>query len=337
MLEWKHVYERSVVMTSQAVTNTKQALVKLREQLRTGELYQHLPEKIDQIINQLPHEKRTPVILPEDDAKATTKLLTLSDQIKNKEKRTITDKDLEFMLAHLGSTNPTVRDRGVYFLFHDLIEMKILTTDQLKHVLDRVLEPSMLYEHILEAQGNGAFLRSFSVMLLSLVLYADRTHYHFIETAQLEEISLAITTYIVLETDCRGYAGNKGWVHAYSHIGNVLDELTASTKLSRADKIFYLAALVERYKHLNKPLVFGEDYRLAAVIANLVNKHKIYADYLTLLLHKWQQQLMAQQPKADEVFWNRWYNRNRLLEALLIRGDLPDKLQQYILRLADFY
>lgn len=58
--------------------------------------------------------------------------------------------------------------------------------------------------------------------------------------------------------------GTTGWAHAYTHIGNILDELADESQLARADKLLLLAALIARYQKLTTPLILASqnDYRL---------------------------------------------------------------------------
>ncbi|MFD0897716.1 DUF2785 domain-containing protein [Loigolactobacillus binensis] len=320
-----------------AVAETLRQLDQLRTKLSRGELYQRLPEKIDALIDDLPHEKRTPVPVLKDNTAALAQVKSLRLQIKQKTLTGLSDAEINFLLDHLAATDPLVRDKGVYFLFNDILQTHLLTAEQITRISQRLISPEMLYGHILETKSNAIFLRSFSVMILSGVLYVDRMHYHTLTTATIETISLRIAGYITMESDGRGYIGTRGWAHAYSHVGNVLDELTENAALNRANKLFYLTILLERYQRLETPLIFGEDHRLALTIANLVNKNKLYADYFLMLLHYWQRSLMALQPQENEGFWNQWYNRNRLLQALIIRGDLPKRIQDFLIQIVDVF
>ncbi|MFD1319438.1 DUF2785 domain-containing protein [Loigolactobacillus zhaoyuanensis] len=320
-----------------AVAETIRQLDQLRTKLSRGELYQRLPQEVGELIDQLPHEKRTPIVVPTDDEAALVRIKALRTKIKQKKITAISDAEIDFLLAHLASTDPMVRDKGVYFLFNDILQARLFTADQIKQIYQRLLSPEMLYGHILETKSNAVFLRSFSVMILSGVLYVDRLHYHVLQPADLEDVSLKIAAYIAMEADGRGYIGNRGWAHAYSHVGNVLDELTESAALNRANKLFYLTVLLARYQRLETPLIFGEDHRLALTIANLVNKNQLYADYFLRLLQYWQRELMEMRPQENEGFWNCWYNRNRLLQALIIRGDLPQKIQDFLVQIVDVF
>ncbi|HAY53947.1 MAG TPA: hypothetical protein DCY46_08235, partial [Lactobacillus sp.] len=48
------------------------------------------------------------------------------------------------------------------------------------------------------------------------------------------------------------------------------------------------------------------------------------------LLKQWQGRLMTMRPQENVAFWNRWYNRNRLLEAMILRNDYPDSIMKFL-------
>lgn len=316
---------------------TEQQLAQLRQQLSQGQLYYGLPQKVGQITDQLVYQKPTLVAIPKDNQTALAKIKALRKQVQQKNLATISDAELDFLLAHLGSLDPLVRDKGVYFLFNDILQAHILTAKQVRYLAEQLISPQMLYSHILEKKNHALFLRAFSVVILAGVLYVDRTYYHVLTLKDIENIVLKLTTYLALEADGRGYIAHHGWAHAYSHIGNALDELTANLQLNRANKIFYLTVLLVRYQRLQTPLIFGEDHRLALTIVNLTNKNDLYTNYVLFLLQDWQARLLRMQPQESEGFWNSWYNRNRLLQALLIRGDLPNKIRHFLLQVVAFF
>ena len=66
-------------------------------------------------------------------------------------------------------------------------------------------------------------------------------------------------------------------------------------------------------------------------------KHQFYADSLVMCLTAWQTRLHDVRPQENINFWNAWYNRSRLLEALLMRGDLPKVVVDYLQKIIDLY
>lgn len=131
-----------------AVTETLRQLDQLRTRLSRGELYRRLPQKVGELIDNLPHEKRTPVPVLKDNKAALAQIKSLRLQIKQKKLTAISDAEIDFLLAHLAATHPLVRDKGVYFLFNDILQARLLSAAQIKRIFHRLLDPNMLYGHI---------------------------------------------------------------------------------------------------------------------------------------------------------------------------------------------
>ncbi|WP_057768739.1 DUF2785 domain-containing protein [Lactobacillus selangorensis] len=320
------------------VAQTRQQLKKIQQQFMAGESFHELPERLNQLAKQVTYAAdKTPVVLPRDTQTALARVKQIDDELKQSDEPQISNDDLQFLLAHLGVTNARLRDRGVYFLFNDLIRLTAFTPEQEEWLVMQLISPAYMFDHILEPHNNAVFKRSFAVMLLAGLLYADRHYYHVLSSAEINAVILAMATYMLLEQDGRGYIDHKGWAHSYTHIGNVLDELFQSTVLNRANKLFLLAAFYTGYRQMNDPLIYGEPQRLAMAVANLTNLNTLYTDYLLLILQDWQKEIAQLQPEQNIAFWNRWYNRDRLLQSMLVRGDQPQKIQDYLGKIIDMY
>ncbi len=109
------------------------------------------------------------------------------------------------MVAHLASTNPAVRDKGVFFLFNDLFQAEAFTNEQIKTLFKRLQAPDILFNHIFEPAKQWYLLRSFSLMILSGMIYADQNRYHVLTKADYLATVQNIAVYILLEKDGRGY------------------------------------------------------------------------------------------------------------------------------------
>ncbi len=90
----------------------------------------------------------------------------------------------------------------------------------------------------------------------------------------------------MLENDTRGFVANQGWVHAYTHIGNVLDELASDEELLRADKILLMATVIEKFRRLTTPLIYGEPTRLAVYFADQLLEDDVYQQFLLIELRE---------------------------------------------------
>lgn len=324
-------------MTHEVIAQIDRTLQHARRQFEEGKIFRNLSLHIGRLFDQVPYQdKVTPVDVPTDDADALAKIEAIATSIKESGEPAILDIDLDYLLDHLSALNPKVRDKGVYFLINDLLHVQALSDTQLHHMKQRLLSEDFLFFHILEPQNDGVFKRSFSVLILSTLMYSDRTLYHTFTDDDLLDIIEALSTYIVLEQDGRGYIGEKGWNHVYTHLGNLFDEIIFSD-LNRANKMFFLTVLLQGYRHMGVPLVFGEDHRLAMAFSYMATKDNFYADYFLALLKDWQAAVLTLRPEENELFWNRWYNRNRLLQALVMRGDFPDNIMSYLREIMTTY
>lgn len=316
---------------------TYQAVKNMRAQLLAGKLFKTLPHDLGTLIDGLTPQPATPLVIPADDIAALGRLHTIETRIKQSKHPAVTDAELAFMIDHLASLSPAVRDKGVFFLINDILQLEALNKDQLVWLVKRLQAPDFMFAHILEPQNDGIFLRSFAVMILSGLVYADQNSYHALSAADYDELVLQLATYIVLERDGRGYVDPHGWAHSYTHIGNLLDELTSVATLARGQKVFLMAAVIAGWQRMADPLVYGEDQRIAIYLTNLTTRHQFYAESLVMCLTEWQQRILNVKPRESASFWNQWYNRSRLLTALLMRADLPKSVTDYIQKIIDLY
>ncbi|AVK60795.1 hypothetical protein C5Z25_03085 [Lactobacillus sp. CBA3605] len=316
-------------MDTQKLATLKADVLKLRQHLRAGELYQSLPQRLGYLINQVPVEPATTVTIP-DDGEVLTLIKQLHDGLEAGTLTEITDAQLQQLIEHLGSLNPAVRDRGCYYLLNESLQQQLLTATQLGVIFDLVIQDQQLFAHIDQTENDAVYQRSFSILILSILVYADHAGLSFMTAARLEQLVQQFIVYMVLERDTRGFIGQSGWAHAYTHIGNLLDELGDEQKLARADKLMMLAVLIERYQRLSTPLIFGEPERLATYLAAITSRDDLYADYLLLAFKRWHQQLVMQPAPATEAAWTRVFNRNRLLEAMALHDDFPTSVVDYL-------
>ncbi|MCS8605031.1 DUF2785 domain-containing protein [Lactiplantibacillus pentosus] len=316
-------------MQAEKLKQVKDAVLKLRQQLRSGQLYQSLPIRMDGLVAQLPQTVTTTVTLPSDE-EVLPLIADLQEQLTKGTLTAISDEQIRQLMAHIGSRNPRVRDQGVYYLLNEALQQQVLTTQQLGDIFDQLIQDDVLFAHIDEPQNDAVYQRSFAVLLLSVLLYADHAGLTFMTPARLELIVTQMTAYILLEQDTRGFVGTTGWAHAYTHIGNILDELADESELARADKLLLLAALMSRYQTLTTPLIFGEPERLSSYLTLISNKDELYCEYLLMALKRWHQRLMAHRHPNSEAEWTQIFNRNRLLEALALHDDLPTAVVDYL-------
>ncbi|TYC50181.1 DUF2785 domain-containing protein [Weissella muntiaci] len=311
----------------------RQALHDLRQRVHDGELFDSLGSEIGRLLDEIEYDEPTPVAqLSGTEVESLQNLLTeKQSQLMNDEETQVEDADVIEILNGLRQTDPAIRDQGVFFFITDALQHSIFSQRQLLLMTRYLLQDDVLFSHIDEKLNDGIFLRSFSVFLLSMLNYANRNQANDILGDQLRETLVEqFALYIALEHDYRGFVGDNGWAHAFMHIGNLADELTADNNILRADKLFILTLVIERIKRLDGPVVMGENRRLIGYIAHIVNMNPLYADYFLKQLKQWRQEFTRRPQPTNEREWHRFYNQNRFLQNLLLRNDLPEEIREYL-------
>ncbi len=84
---------------------------------------------------------------------------------------------LEALLQNFASTDPQLRDNLTYsVLAHAIIDQdsqQKLTTSQVEDLLLTCIEEDHLFYHIGEAGTDTVFMRSFSLLIIAAILFAD--------------------------------------------------------------------------------------------------------------------------------------------------------------------
>ncbi|MDO7802841.1 DUF2785 domain-containing protein [Pediococcus acidilactici] len=320
-----------------AIETTRQKLRQLRVRLQQGKIFASLGRSVGAIIDAA-NENRTvkPVTLPDDQDGIEELLQRIRAALGKGELEELSDADLDLMLQHLGSPNPIIRDKGVFYLFNDLIQNQVLTKSQMVRTFDRLTSDQVLFAHINEKENDAAFLRSFAVMMLASLIYIDRAGAVFIDHARKNKLVEQLAIYIMLENDTRGFVANQGWVHAYTHIGNVLDELASDEELLRADKILLMATVIEKFRRLTTPLIYGEPTRLAVYFADQLLEDDVYQQFLLIELREWRRALASTQVRETQAMRNAIFNRQRLLQAMMLNSNMAKAVVEYLEDSNDF-
>lgn len=136
------------------------------------------------------------------------------------------------MLTNIGVIDSELRDNLIYTTFSKLIIGGFLTEQQLRTIMDSALDDQHLFYKIGDKDTDSVFTRSFSVLLIPLLLMVNQKQ-PFLSEAEILSIKDETLRYINNENDFRGYVPGKGWAHAPAHAADALNEI-AKYKLSAA-------------------------------------------------------------------------------------------------------
>ncbi|MGM9987255.1 MAG: DUF2785 domain-containing protein [Bacillaceae bacterium] len=123
---------------------------------------------------------------------------------------------IEQMLETIGTLDSELRDHLIYTTFYKLIAGDFLNSQQLEHILLTCLDKNHLFFNIGEAESDSVFTRSFSSLVIALVLEKDKQKL-FLSKGQVEQSIEKSIYYLQQEKDTRGYVNEKGWAHSIAH------------------------------------------------------------------------------------------------------------------------
>jgi hypothetical protein len=174
----------------------------------------------------------------------------------------------------LGSTDQTMRDEIAYEAFVAWVYRdERLTPGELNQL--RVVLAESAVSRLGSRAGDSLFLRSFSVLVLSVLAAEDLKTPFLDATAFNDLVDLGVRS-LSEERDLRGYVPHKGWGHATAHCADLLKFLARSPHLTREQQARIVEAIARRLQSAGQVFVWGEDGRLAYALASLA--HRVDAD-----------------------------------------------------------
>ncbi|HDX9577029.1 TPA: DUF2785 domain-containing protein [Bacillus pseudomycoides] len=173
------------------------------------------------------------------------------------------------MINHIGSTDSELREL-IYSSFS-----KLILNNQLAHELQVEILEFCLSDLLLKGIGeNGTdtvFTRSFTSLLIELILYKDNED-HFLPESVVYKAKDTAIHYIKLERDVRGYVHEKGWAHSVAHLADVCVELVKNEKIEQKCYSEILETLLGKLFHSKCVYIHNEDERIVRPILAMLNR-----------------------------------------------------------------
>lgn len=176
---------------------------------------------------------------------------------------------IEKLLEHIGSTDPELRDNLIYNTWNYWIAQDILSLPQLQYILQKSLDEQHLYYKLGEENTDSVFTRSFSLLLIALLLEAHLRK-SFITDEHVNLIHQQLVHYMINEKDSRGYVDEKGWSHAIAHASDVIESF-AQLSLTSNQYIEWLQTIQKIICSSANVYVHLEDERLARACITILN------------------------------------------------------------------
>lgn len=179
--------------------------------------------------------------------------------------------DLATELSHLlASPDPELRDEFAYAILTNWIYQKrLIQPADLRPLMRQWV--TNLTDKVGSTEGDSVFSRSFSALMLSVVVARDNAS-PILEPAEFRELLGAALVYLRAERDVRGYDARKGWMHSAAHTADLLKFLARSRHLERVDQQRILIAVGEKLRDAPIVFAFGEDERFARALLSLATR-----------------------------------------------------------------
>ena len=146
------------------------------------------------------------------------------------------------MMAHIGSTDSELRDDLIYSSFASWISEDQLPVDLLHGLVDTGLDDQHLFFGLGECGTDSVFTRSFSMLLVPLLLDAHLRR-PYLEPREIQRLEQAVLRCVQFEKDRRGFVEGKGWAHTAAHTADALEQLALCPDLDATHLQALLAAI----------------------------------------------------------------------------------------------
>ena len=142
---------------------------------------------------------------------------------------------------------------------------------------------------------DSIFGRSFSALCLA-ALAERELKAPFLGDARYRVLLEAAETYLKDERDLRGFDAKKGWIHATAHTADLLAALARHPSFTKQDQGRVLTAIGQRLATAGTIFGFGEQDRLANVLAAIAERK----DFEAAGFEAW----ILEMDRADFSIWN---------------------------------
>jgi len=229
------------------------------------------------------------------------------------------------LIEFLGSTDIEVRDPfGYMILAHWMVRDRLYSADELRAMGAQLVHN--LGNCLGEKDTDSVFLRSFSVLILSLIVHRDNQQPFLTET-EVQNLFRWTLEYFATEQDLRGYVPGKGWAHSVAHTADMLKSLARSRYLKAADLEQILTAIADKMTlPVTALYVHSEDERLVNAIMEILKRGMLdwpawdmWLERFVSWKNSWQSGDFVPAIHAP------WYNSMNLLRSLYLRLQMTRK------------
>jgi hypothetical protein len=232
------------------------------------------------------------------------------------------------LLSFLGSTDIDVRDPfGYTILTLWIVRDRHYAPDDLRKMRDEWL--ANLEKGIGENGTDSVFLRSFSALMLSILVYRDNQE-SFFAREEIKTIVDKVLAYFATEQDLRGFTPDKGWAHSVAHSADAFKFLARNPLSDAADHQRILNAITDKLLlPITYTYIHSEDERLVSAVIDILKRETLDAAFWATWIERFNAWKISW-PEGDFIptIHAPWLNSKNFLRSLYFRlettPDLPD-------------
>ncbi len=177
------------------------------------------------------------------------------------------------MLQHIGSLDSQLRDDLIYTALATwILEHKVIPKNELHKIHQTVVSDGYMFKGIGEQGTDTVFQRSFSILVLPLLLIAHRED-PYLTSEEVIETKDKLNEFIKLEKDRRGYVEDQGWAHAIAHAADAFDDVALCHELSKNDLLELLAAIKFATCETEIGYAYGEEERNVTPVIAILSRN----------------------------------------------------------------
>ncbi|MBP2057741.1 hypothetical protein J2Z60_000913 [Lactobacillus colini] len=244
----------------------------------------------------------------------------------NVEYTNYSDKEVEWLIHHIGDPNSNIRDNLVCETFGKGFLCENFSHNQARYLIKYVLNRNLLFYN-LEKTDSAILTRSFTCLLLELIIETDgdknSKFYNILYEKERKNIFLNLLDYLKQEHDFTSYSTDWGWVDAVSHLSDTFEVCFKHHSFPKEYGQTFLNNLMLLLLKNSNRFISGEEWRISnALFAGL--KYKIFS---SSDLCVWLDELKLDD-RSDLIAFYQFANLKSILLDLYIKLDNAKLLEK---------
>ena len=193
----------------------------------------------------------------------------------------------EELLGYLGSPDSELRDDIAYRTFHNWINiLELYDPEVLRNIRDVLMDN--LFVGVRQDDENTVLLRSFSALVLSLIIHYDNQK-PFLDQEEFDVMLDAVLRYFDAEQDLRGYDAKLGWIHAIAHSADLLKFFIRNKRTEDENHEFILQTIANKLMDPTGVIfVHDEDERLALTALEIIRRGEMEFEAIVAILYQFE-------------------------------------------------